>query len=144
MKFQLGRRKDLNSNEQKKFREEEEGEEGVEESNSPAPRGLTLLTSSLFLVGEVAGCGLLSFPWALSRTGWSGILLMLAFAGVATYAATVLGRCWIIICQRFPEYRYQPVRHPYPLIGQLAFGKPCRYGCNGRGNLVILIYISMR
>ncbi|KAK3786479.1 hypothetical protein RRG08_058535 [Elysia crispata] len=84
------------------------------------------MTTTFFLVGEIAGCGLLSFPWALSRTGWVGILIIVFFAGAAIYTGNLLGRCWMMVQQRKLEYSSQPVRHPYPLIGELAFGAPCR------------------
>ena len=32
-------------------------------------RGLSVLKTVLFLVGDVAGSGILAFPWALSSTG---------------------------------------------------------------------------
>ncbi|KAK3786474.1 hypothetical protein RRG08_058531 [Elysia crispata] len=88
--------------------------------------GLTMITATFFLVGDVAGCGLLTLPWALSRTGWIGILIMITFAGAAIYSAIVLARCWMIVRDRHVECRDQPVRHPYSLIGELAFGKACR------------------
>ncbi|RUS74069.1 hypothetical protein EGW08_018176 [Elysia chlorotica] len=89
-------------------------------------RGLSDFSATLFLVGEVAGCGLLSFPWALSRTGWIGLPIIITFAGAAIYCATLLGRCWMIVSERHVSCGDQPVRHPYPLIGEVAFGKPCR------------------
>ncbi|GFS13239.1 proton-coupled amino acid transporter 4 [Elysia marginata] len=113
--------KDENKNE-----EQECLQENNEEGKMKKAGGLTVFTATFFLVGDVAGCGLLSFPWALSRIGYVGILLIFLFGVGAIYSATLLGRCWMMISERFAEYHDQPVRHPYPLIGQLAFGKTFR------------------
>ncbi|GFO10639.1 amino acid transporter antl1-like isoform x2 [Plakobranchus ocellatus] len=50
---------------------------------------------------------------------------MFVCACTATYTGTLLGRCWLLVRERHVEYR-ENTRHPYPAIGQAAFGKNCR------------------
>ncbi|XP_071941763.1 uncharacterized protein [Antedon mediterranea] len=44
----------------------------------------------------------------------------------SAYTAIILGRCWIILQNRFPLYR-EHVPYPYPAIGYEAFGNPGKY-----------------
>lgn len=48
-----------------------------------------------------------------------GIITMCCF--VAGFAAVFLGRCWLIVEERYPEYRSN-VRDPFALIGLRAVG----------------------
>ena len=89
------------------------------------PKGLTMLTTIVFLVGEMAGSGTFAIPKALSDSGWSGVIIILAMAGASAYTAVLLGRCLVIIRERHVEYRGH-VRRPYPAIGQTAFSSTCR------------------
>ncbi|KAK3763183.1 hypothetical protein RRG08_018752 [Elysia crispata] len=92
---------------------------------SPA-HGMSVLTTAVFIVGEVAGSGVLALPKALNDTGWIGLAVMVLIAVVSTFTGTLLGRCWVIVRQRYPSSMDHEVRQPYPSIGQAAFGKHCR------------------
>ncbi|XP_033113774.1 amino acid transporter AVT1J-like [Anneissia japonica] len=86
-----------------------------------AIKGLTIVTAGVFIVGEMAGSGVLALPKAVADTGWIGIVLIIVCAMASCYTAIILGRCWMIIQNRFPRYK-EHVRYPYPAIGYEAFG----------------------
>ncbi|XP_059143840.1 uncharacterized protein LOC131931155 isoform X2 [Physella acuta] len=87
--------------------------------------GLTLLTTTVFAVGEMAGSGVLALPGALAGTGYIGILLNVLCALVSAYTGMLLGKCWLMVMNRYEEYQ-EETRYPYPAIGQVTFGKPGR------------------
>lgn len=76
----------------------------------------------MFVAGENAGAGILALPYTLNGTGRLGVPLMIMICIDATISATLIGKCWIILEERWPEYRVQ-CRNPYPEIGKMAFGK---------------------
>ena len=45
---------------------------------------------------------------------------------ISSYTGDVLGDCWRIVQERFPAMRGS-VRHPYPSIGMLTYGRVGRY-----------------
>ncbi|KAH9525600.1 hypothetical protein Btru_001799 [Bulinus truncatus] len=87
--------------------------------------GLTVLTTTVFAVGEMAGSGVLALPGALLGTGYIGILLNIVCALVSAYTGMLLGKCWLIVMNRCEDYQVQ-ARYPYPAIGQVTFGRPGR------------------
>ncbi|BFZ24661.1 hypothetical protein BsWGS_27700 [Bradybaena similaris] len=87
--------------------------------------GLTVLTTAVFAVGEMAGSGVLALPSALKGTGYIGILLNIMCALVSAYTGVLLGKSWLMVMHRYEEYK-EPTRYPYPAIGQVTFGKPGR------------------
>lgn len=89
-------------------------------------KGLTVLTAAIFVVGEMAGSGVLSLPKAVLDAGWFGLVMILLCAVMSAYTGVILGRCWTILQDRFEEYREQ-TRYPYPAIGYEAFGNVGRY-----------------
>ena len=84
-------------------------------------KGLSLLSAAVFIVGEMAGSGILALPAAVAGTGWFGIILIAACCLSAGFAAVCLGRCWLIVEERYPEYRSN-VREPFCIIGLRAVG----------------------
>ena len=54
-------------------------------------------------------------------SGWAGLLLILMFTINSGFTGTRLGLCWIMLEERYPEFRGQ-VRDPYPAIGEKAVG----------------------
>lgn len=61
--------------------------------------------------------------------GWLGIPMLFIFCSSVGYAATRLGKSWIILEKRWPEKYRPPVRQPYMDIAERAFGKigRCRW-----------------
>lgn len=75
----------------------------------------------MFIVGAIAGIGVLSLPKAVEDTGWIGLFFIFVFIMKSAYTATLIGKCWVMIEDRYPEYRSH-VPDPYPIIGEKAFG----------------------
>jgi len=86
------------------------------------PDGLGLLTSTFFLAGTMAGSGVLALPLAMVGAGPAELAMLVFFALNAAFVGIKLGQCWVILEERFPEYRAQ-VRDPYPAIAEKAAGK---------------------
>jgi hypothetical protein len=55
--------------------------------------------------------------------GWIGFVLILFCCFVSAYTGDILGKCWIMVVNRHPEFDKAKLRYPYPTIGQEAFGK---------------------
>ncbi|VDI52424.1 Hypothetical predicted protein [Mytilus galloprovincialis] len=98
----------------------------IQENNN---HGLTVWTTSVFIVGNIAGGGVLALPKAVEETGWIGFILIIVFGIFSTYTATLIGESWVIIQERYPEYRSH-VPDPYPVIGEIAYGRKGRHIVN--------------
>lgn len=77
------------------------------------------------MAGENAGCALLALPNAIKESGWIGFTLIFLLCINAGYAGVVLARCWLIVEERWDEFR-TACREPYAVIGQKAFGPKMR------------------
>ncbi|KAI1288323.1 hypothetical protein HDE_09353 [Halotydeus destructor] len=84
--------------------------------------GMSLITASVFIVGEMAGSGILALPAAVSGTGWIGILIIAICCLAAGCSAVFLGKSWLIVEELYPEYRNGD-RDPYAIIGYKAIGE---------------------
>ncbi|XP_054155610.1 uncharacterized protein LOC128954069 [Oppia nitens] len=83
---------------------------------------LTVLTGTVFIIGEVAGGGILSLPHAVSGAGWFGVPLIALCCANAGFAGICLAKAWLILEERYPEYRSGLTRKPFSTIGYRAFG----------------------
>lgn len=77
--------------------------------NGPASSIQTIFN----MINAILGVGVLSFPFALQNTGWSGLLLLVFLTASASHTAKLLGRC----LKRFPHLK------SYPDISFEAFGE---------------------
>ncbi|XP_047493475.1 amino acid transporter AVT1J-like [Penaeus chinensis] len=84
-------------------------------------RCLSVPLAAAFLVAEMSGSGVLALPKAVANTGWVGLPLMVLLCACVGFAGTRLAICWVLLEDRWPEYR-QPCRRPYPAIAYRAFG----------------------
>ncbi|XP_063603527.1 uncharacterized protein LOC134779357 [Penaeus indicus] len=83
--------------------------------------GLSLGMTSFFLVAQMAGAGFLALPRAVADTSWLGVAMMILFCGSVAFSATRLGRCRLILEERWPEYK-ETIRQPYMEIAFRALG----------------------
>ncbi|KAK3097482.1 hypothetical protein FSP39_010023, partial [Pinctada imbricata] len=89
-------------------------------------KGLTIPTAAFFIVGEIAGSGVLALPKAVNDSGWIGLIIMVFCAFLSSYTGAILGKSWSMIQERYPEYR-ENCPDPYPVLGEKTFGKVGRY-----------------
>ncbi|KAH9414476.1 hypothetical protein DERP_014620 [Dermatophagoides pteronyssinus] len=85
--------------------------------------GFSVITATFFIVGELAGGGLLSLPHAISLASWYGIPIIFFAAICGSIAGYYLAKSWMILEQHFPEYRHSLTRKPFATIGHYAYGK---------------------
>ena len=98
--------------------------------NADAPpglsHGLTALTASLFIVGEMAGSGVLALPNAVANSGWIGVVLICILGILSAACGIVLSSSWLILRRDFREYQ-EHVRYPYAALGFHTYGKTGKY-----------------
>ncbi|KAM7299980.1 amino acid transporter AVT1A [Ixodes scapularis] len=104
---------------------EERPEAMGEAAQCPSAQGLSQLLAVIFVIGAVAGIGVLALPHAMNETGWSGTAIIVVCALASGYCGSRLGLCWIILEERWLEYR-DANRNPYPCIAFRAYGKPMK------------------
>ncbi|KAI1280288.1 Proton-coupled amino acid transporter 4 [Halotydeus destructor] len=83
--------------------------------------GLSLFGAAMFIVGEIAGTGVLALPEALAGTGWTGAGLIAFNCMVAAFSGIYLGKSWLILEERWPEYK-EKVRIPFSTIAFRSIG----------------------
>lgn len=102
--------------------ESQDAEVAKPESSTPK-KGISLVTACLFIVGEIAGAGVLAMPQALMFTGWYlGIFLMLVTCAGSAVCGWMLGECWHIIERKDGNLETTKTRNPYSVIGFHAYG----------------------
>ena len=97
-------------------------ERGEYYSPEELQKGLTVFTAAVFIIGEMAGSGVLAIPAAIVGAGWTGFGLLVLCCFASGYCGTVLGRSWATLRERHSEYKGH-VRYPYPAIGEKAYGR---------------------
>jgi solute carrier family 32 (vesicular inhibitory amino acid transporter) len=104
-------------------------ENEVSKSFLPHPtklQGLSILTAAVFIVGEMAGTGVLSLSAALNASGWIGIAIIIICCLLSAYCGLKLSNCWTVLLESNEELR-DGARDPYPLIAYEAAGNFGRY-----------------
>ncbi len=102
----------------------------------PPTHGLTVITCALFIVGEMAGSGVLAIPRAIADAGWTGIGLLIVCCFLSLYCGVILGKCWTILRKKKAVYQAYP-RDPYPSIGFECFGRV------GRGIVEVCLLVTL-
>ncbi|XP_057303069.1 uncharacterized protein LOC130639572 [Hydractinia symbiolongicarpus] len=97
-----------------------------ESSGSSHVHGISVLTAGIFIIGEICGAGAVAFPGAMSKTGLYGLLIIAAVLVMSVYCGLLLGKSWKKI--REQKESSDPIRDPYPYIGEIASGKKLRNG----------------
>ncbi|XP_074604699.1 uncharacterized protein LOC141857999 [Brevipalpus obovatus] len=98
-----------------------ENESGSADGSNINHNGMSVWKTVLFVAGENAGCALLALPYAINESGWLGIFLIVMCAIDSAISGALIGKCWLILEERWPEFRGH-CRYPYPAIGKMAFG----------------------
>uniref|UniRef100_A0A0N5BDM8 Aa_trans domain-containing protein n=1 Tax=Strongyloides papillosus TaxID=174720 RepID=A0A0N5BDM8_STREA len=85
-------------------------------------RGLHWFVTGLFIIGDMAGGGLVALPTAMIQTGfYFGLICIIILAAVTCYTSICLGRCWQILLRNWPEYESH-CRKPYSEMAYRACG----------------------
>ncbi|KAE9552958.1 hypothetical protein FO519_003835 [Halicephalobus sp. NKZ332] len=88
--------------------------------------GLNWFVTGLFLVGDLAGGGLVALPTATIQLGiYPGVIIGVIMNIIFMFTAYMLGVSWNILLRRWSEYRSH-CRKPYPEIAYRALGPVCR------------------
>ncbi|GAB6020125.1 hypothetical protein CHUAL_002854 [Chamberlinius hualienensis] len=99
-----------------------ESKETIEVQSSREKDGLNVGQTAFFIMGSIAGSGVVALPNAILGTGWIGLVLLAVFCIPATYSGLCLGKCWIMMEERYEDCRIE-VRQPYQTIGARTYGK---------------------
>ncbi|KAI1723646.1 transmembrane amino acid transporter protein domain-containing protein [Ditylenchus destructor] len=96
--------------------------------HSQRAKGLGWFVTGLFVVGDLAGGGLVALPMAMIQAGIvSGVIINIFMALIKAYTAYLLGRCWTILRDNWPdEYANLHCRKPYPEMAYRALGRRMR------------------
>ncbi|XP_037087430.1 lysine histidine transporter-like 1 [Pollicipes pollicipes] len=88
--------------------------------------GISYLMAAVFIIGEIAGSGMLALPFSVTQTGWVGVLVVLLVGFGSAYCGMCLSRSWLIIESRYPELKSHSQK-PFPDIAEKAFGSCGRW-----------------
>ncbi|KAK0411716.1 hypothetical protein QR680_005803 [Steinernema hermaphroditum] len=95
---------------------------GIRREKIRNAHGLNWFITGLFVVGDMAGGGLVALPTAIIRSGfWAGLIITSFMTCVVTYSAYCLGQNWVIMQKLWPEYR-DHCRKPYAEMGYRTLG----------------------
>jgi len=110
------------------------------------------LGASFNILCIVVGTGLLNLPYAVSRSGWVGVPLLVLMAAMATYTAALLGRCIVLVEEE--ERRAGGMRASlasratppprgassvsYGDLGEAAYGRPGRWFVNSQVHITLV------
>ena len=103
-------------------------------------RGISVLTASLFMVGEIAGTGILAFPFSLLATSWYGLIIITSLCIMVAYVSILLGDSWLILQDKYLHNPKEKIRIPYALIGQYSTGSFGYYSTNF--TLILMLFGS--
>ncbi|KNC97552.1 uncharacterized protein SPPG_09433 [Spizellomyces punctatus DAOM BR117] len=100
----------------------------------------TAIQTTLNSINLLMGMGILSFPFALSLTGWIvGITLVLLFALIASTTAKLLAKCMDVTPIDLPTTTSnlppRPKSMSYGDVGQAAFGRRAK-------NFIAIVYLA--
>jgi vesicular inhibitory amino acid transporter len=100
--------------------------------------GFGIMITSLFIIGEMVGGGIISMPNALYRQGWGGIAVIVIISVMSGFTGVQLGRCWSILQERWPALYLKHTQKPYPEIGYQAGGVWCKRAVSVCVNLTLI------
>nr|XP_053644910.1 uncharacterized protein LOC128697303 [Cherax quadricarinatus] len=72
-------------------------------------------------------CGVFSFfQKAVANCGWIGVLLLVVFCVAIGFSGTRLGKCWMLLEERWPQQYKNACRTPYLEIAERSMGPHAR------------------
>lgn len=88
-------------------------------------RGLSIWSTSVFIIGNIAGAGVVALPKAAEDVGWIGVPLIALGCCLSAYTGVKLGKVWLLTERIFPVEcgGKGHVQDPYPLIAEKTYGK---------------------
>lgn len=63
-------------------------------------------------------------------TGWIGIGVLIFCAIISAHASVYLADCWVMVEEKWPEYKIEKTRNPFSVIGIKAVGPQMKYVCS--------------
>uniref|UniRef100_A0A914ZKM8 Amino acid transporter transmembrane domain-containing protein n=1 Tax=Parascaris univalens TaxID=6257 RepID=A0A914ZKM8_PARUN len=85
-------------------------------------KGLGWFVTALFVMGDIAGGGIVALPGAMIQMDfYPGLVLAVIMTFVTMYTSVLLGEGWVILQRRWPQYR-EHCRKPYSEMGARAMG----------------------
>ncbi|KAF7635198.1 Aa_trans domain-containing protein [Meloidogyne graminicola] len=95
-------------------------------------KGINWFITSLFIIAQLAGGGIVALPTAIIQSGlFTGILFNIILTIIAASTSIMLGKCWLILQKLWPNhYKNNYCREPYPEICLRALGPNFKYLAN--------------
>ncbi|VDK68476.1 unnamed protein product [Anisakis simplex] len=90
--------------------------------------GMSWIITGLFVVGDLAGGGIVALPTATVQLGenhfdvYFGLFLTFVMTLCVAYTAYILGEAWVILQRKWPIYRSH-CRKPYPEMAGRSMGR---------------------
>lgn len=103
-------------------------------------KGIHVITASLFMVGEIAGTGILAFPYSFLAVSWFGLLIIISLCIIVAYVSLLLGNSWLHLQEKHVKNSKEKIRIPYALIGQYSTGYFGYYSTNF--TLILMLFGS--
>lgn len=109
----------------------------MEEKKITNANGLGWLTTSLFIIADLAGGGVVAMPVAMLYSGHiAGTIVIITLGASFLYSAHLLSKNWLILRSRWDIYK-EHCRKPYPEMAYRAMGSRARLLCSCVINIMV-------
>lgn len=109
----------------------------MDKKNLKKAEGLGWFTTSLFIVADMAGGGVVAMPVAMLQSGsLAGLMIILVLCITFCYTAHILSENWLILRERWSDYD-EHCRKPYPEMAYRAMGSRARTLCSSSLNAML-------
>ncbi|XP_066936493.1 uncharacterized protein [Clytia hemisphaerica] len=107
----------------------------AEEMPFPRLNGISVVTGTCFVVGEVVGAGIVALPYTMKLVSWWGIPLFFLGAFIMSLCGVLLSHSYVLAFRDVKNR--EEIRDPYPQIAEKAYGKPAKH-C-----IIIMLNLSL-